>query len=407
MSTDPAEIVIVGAGHSGGRLAHRLRTRGYRGKLTLIGEDVHPPYERPPLSKSLLAGRTTARSAMICDPAWYATNDVSLLTEGRVVSIDQVARRLQLAESRELAYGKLVLALGARPRVLSVPGWDLPGVLVLRTIDDAERLRERLLPGQRVAIVGAGLIGLELASTAREMGCTPFLVEASDRPLGRVVPREVAAQFAALLEAHDVRCHYRSVVTKIVASDSRLAVELADGQRALCDVVIVAIGVTPNSELAEQAGLAVANGIVTDELNRTSDLNIFAIGDVACVKPKGPGTGTRLETWHNAETQADRLASLLVAGQVEAPAQAPWFWTDQFGLQIQFAGVTDGVDEVIWRRRGPQAGTVALYLSGGSVVGAAAFSHPHAMRTLRRWLIPGAAPVSRADATSFLASLNS
>lgn len=401
---DRPGVVIVGAGQSGGRLAQRLRLRRYSGRITLVGEEAHPPYERPPLSKAFLSGR--APLALLCEPAWYAENDITLRSGERVAGIDRAAQNVFLKDGTRIPYETLVLAVGARPRVLTVPGANLPGVFTLRTVGDAERLRQHLSSGQVVAIVGAGLIGLEIASTTLELGCRPLLIEAAERPLGRVMPKEVSALFAELLETRAVSSHYSARVSAITGADGKLLLQLADGRGFPCDAVVVAIGVEPNCELAAQAGLDVGNGIITDEVGRTSDPRIFAIGDAAFVS-RADGGGTRLETWHNAEMQAGRVAALIAEGQAPALNQAPWFWTDQFGLQAQFAGTTEGVEAVLCRRGDSLARSVALYLTRGVVVGGATFAHPQAMRTIRRWLTPGSPDVPRAEAATFLASLAS
>ncbi len=405
MSPVHAGVVVVGAGHSGGRLAQRLRSRGYQGRLTVIGEEMDPPYERPPLSKSVLAGRVPAEKTHLCERSWYSSNGVTLRVGSRVVGIEREQKRIALADGETIPYEKLVLAPGARPRRLGAADCDIAGVFTLRTLSDAERLREYLSPGKVVAIIGAGLIGLELASTALERGCAPFVLEAFDRPLARVVPAEVAALFSGLLETRGIRCHYNARIAAIKTGASGLAVELADGRCFPCGVLVVAIGVEPNTELAANAGIEVANGVVTDMTAQTSDPDVFAVGDAAYVRPAPDRDGARLETWHNAEVQADRLAAFIAEDPSVPAPQAPWFWTDQFGLNVQFAGNTAGVDEIVWCGPREPVRTAAIYLTRGEVVGGMTIAHPMAMRCLRRWLIPGRPRVSRAEAADLLSRL--
>lgn len=401
------QVVVVGGGHAGGRLAQRLRAKGFDGRLTIVGDEAHLPYERPPLSKGLLTGTTAIRDTFICHREWYEANGIALRLGTCAAGIDRSLRRLVLESGACIHYDTLVLASGARPRRLAVAGSDHPSVLTLRTLNDAERLRGQLLPGKRVAIVGAGLIGLEIASTASELGCRPFIVEASDRAIGRVVPVGVSAFFAELLARNRVPIYYHTTISGFCVKGAELILRLAGGVALTCDIAVVGIGVDPNCEIAANAGLEVANGIVTDEMSRTNDPRIFAIGDVACVRAGDNDSCARSESWHNAETQADRLAELIHTGRAAPASEAHWFWTSQFGLNVQFVGTASGVDEVLWCRAPDFAKAVGIYIAHDKVVGGVSVSDPRAMRQIRRWVTPGCPATTRAEAAAFVAELHS
>ncbi len=397
-------ILIAGGGQAGGRLALRLRGLGFGGSIALIGEESLAPYNRPPLSKSLLSGKSHIKQAMLSDPEWYSTNRVELRRESHIESIDPVARRVLLRDGSAVAYEQLVLSLGASPKMLPVPGGDLKGVHVLRSFDDMQRIQGLAQPGRSVAIVGAGLIGLEIAWTLKSLGCDCTLIETNSIPMARVVPNAVAQYFSGLLAHHSLPCLFNTKVTSFSRQDDRILVALSGGESIACDFVVVAIGVAPNAKLAGDINIAVDDGILTDETGRTSREGIFAIGDVARVRKGAAERGVRLETWHNAEFQAERLAEYLACGSVSPSAQTPWFWTDQFDMQSQFVGDSSAVDEVLWRRVDDGFKAIAVYLKQNRVVGGAALGVPKAMRQLRRWVEPGASGADAEQARTYLAS---
>jgi 3-phenylpropionate/trans-cinnamate dioxygenase ferredoxin reductase component len=304
-------VVIVGAGQAGFQTAASLRTEGFSGSITLIGDEPHLPYQRPPLSKAVLAGKQTVESLPFRPEKFYEDHSIELLLSQRAVSIDRDARRVGLASRTSVEYDQLVLATGARVRKLPVPG-----VLYLRDADDALELKARLESAATVAIVGGGFIGLEVASVARAMGETVTLVEAQDRLMSRCVAPVVSQFF------HDT--HMAEGVTVILNS--------TEIPRA--DLIVAGIGVLANVELAHTAGLTVRNGIVVDAFLKTGDSNIFAIGDCAEAV-----NGLRLESVQNAADQARSVATQIVHGP-SAYRAVPWFWTDQFDIKLQMAGVS-------------------------------------------------------------------
>lgn len=335
-------VLVVGAGQSGFQAVASLRDRGFDGRVVLIGDEPGVPYQRPPLSKAYLAGTAGLEQLHLRDEDFFAEKDIELVA-GRVAEIDRTASRVRLEDGTEQAYDFLVLATGARNRTLPVPGADLPGVLALRTRDDADRLRESLAGAGNVVVVGGGFIGLEFASHA---GRPVTIVEAQDRLLNRVATPEISAYFAAL---HRDAGHTVLLGQGVSAlhGDSRVReVELSDGRRLPADLVVIAVGVVPETSLAEAAGLAVENGVVVDGHLRTSDPRIFAIGDCANFPCVQAGAATRLESVQNAVDQARCVAAALTGAA--APYESlPWFWTDQSGAKLQIAGLLAGADRTV------------------------------------------------------------
>lgn len=322
-------LIIVGAGHAGGRAALTLREEGYTGRLILIGDEPHVPYERPPLSKGLLQGTADLAGCSLCDSARLAELDIEHIAGNPVARLAPQHHRLQLADGQWLPYAGLLLATGGRARRLPQ---EQANVLYLRTHDEALALRSALNPGTRLVVVGGGFIGLEVAATARGLGCEVTVLEAGPRLAGRVLPPVISQ---ALLDLHrsqgvDVRLN---VALESIQAD---AVLLVDGQRLPCDLVVVGIGMQPNIELAASAGLEVGQGIRVDAYLRTSAPNIYAAGDVC--ELKRDGLYQRQETWRNAEAQG-RHAALNLLGR-EVPFEAlPGFWSDQYDWGVQTVGV--------------------------------------------------------------------
>jgi 3-phenylpropionate/trans-cinnamate dioxygenase ferredoxin reductase subunit len=335
-------VVVVGAGQSGFQAVASLRDRGFAGRVVLAGDEPGVPYQRPPLSKAYLAGTAGLEQLHLRGAGFFAEKDIELIA-GRVASLDRAASLVRLEDGTELAYDHLVLATGSRNRTLPVPGADLPGVLTLRTRDDADRLRESLAHAGNVVVVGGGFIGLEFASHA---GRPVTIVEAQDRLLNRVATPEISAYFATL---HREAGHTVLLGQGVSAlhGDSRVReVELSDGRRLPADLVVIAVGVVPETTLAEAAGLDVANGVVVDEHLRTSDPRIFAIGDCANFPCVQAGAATRLESVQNAVDQARCVAAALT-GTEEPYASLPWFWTDQSGAKLQIAGILADADRTV------------------------------------------------------------
>jgi len=340
-------IVIVGAGECGARAAFALREKGYNGSITLIGAEPHLPYERPPLSKDGL--REQVQPKYIADAERFAASGIEVLTDSPVKAIDRVAKRVELFDGGSIAYDRLLLTTGARAR--KIPGTEVASrrVRTLRTQTDAEEIRRELLPGRKLAIIGGGFIGLELAATARRLGVEVVLIEGLTRILSRGVPAEIATVVAERHRAEGVDLRCDTKIERIDADERGVRILLANGQSIDADFLVVGIGASPNTELAEAAGLIIDNGIAVDATLRTSDPDIFAAGD-CCSYPlcHYGDRRVRLEAWRNAQDQGTLVAGNLL-GADEAITSVPWFWSDQYDLTLQIAGLADGAATTVRR----------------------------------------------------------
>jgi NADPH-dependent 2,4-dienoyl-CoA reductase/sulfur reductase-like enzyme len=375
-------IVIAGAGHAGGRAAEALRAAGHKGPITLIGSERHPPYERPPLSKELLAGASTVEKTYLRPLSWYEEAGIHLHLGAEVREIDARAQRIRLADESELPYDALLLTTGARPRRLPIPGGEGPRVFYLRDIADSLALRERLVPDARIVLIGAGFIGLEIAATAKKRGAAVTVLELAPQVLARVAPPQIADYVADLHRRHGVEILTGKVVTGIEDTGSELAILTASGERFLADVAAVGIGAVPNAELAQLAGLAVDNGIVVDQFGRSSDPAIFAAGDVTQHFNPLFGRSFRLEAWQNAQNQAIAVAKVM-AGGTEPFAEVPWFWTDQFDMNLQTAGPPGPWDQLVWRGEPGERAFTVFHLLEGKPVAATTVNNTRDMRFAR------------------------
>ncbi|MBZ9849855.1 FAD-dependent oxidoreductase [Mesorhizobium sp. CA14] len=334
-----AGMVIIGAGECGGRAALALRDLGFEGPLTLVGDEPHLPYERPPLSKEAMTGETPAIKAIATD-ALFAERSIRHIHSVRAVAIDRAAHVVQLSDGSSLPYEKLLLATGSVPRKLPMPG---PGgrCVYLRTFNDALAIRAHLSAGNRVAIIGGGFIGLELAASARRLGAAVTVIEAQPRILMRGVPAEIAEIIHKAHAAEGVTIRTGQGIAAVADDGNKVAITLADGQTIVADLAVIGIGAVPVTALAAEAGLAIDNGIAVDGQLRTADPDIFAAGD-CCSFPLAvyDGRRVRLEAWRNAQEQG-ALAAKNMLGAGEAHAAVPWFWSDQYGLTLQIAGLSD------------------------------------------------------------------
>jgi NADPH-dependent 2,4-dienoyl-CoA reductase/sulfur reductase-like enzyme len=341
----PSPVVIVGAGAGGAQVAASLRQAGFEGSITLIHGEPGLPYQRPPLSKAYLLGRLEARKLLLRQEHWYAKQRVDLVLD-RVVEIDRAGRQVHLAGGQVLPYGHLVLATGSRNRELPVPGTHLEGVIGMRTRADADELAGRIGDGVQVVVAGAGFIGLEFAAVAAAHGASVHVLELADRPMARAVS-EPTAQF--IRRAHEdwgVRFDFGQALTAIDGEGRVTGIEASDGRRLPADLVVYGIGVVPETELAEEAGLAIENGIRVDDRLLTSDPDISAIGDAASFPSAHTGGRIRLESVQNAVDQARHVAARLMGASVSYDA-LPWFWSDQGDLKIQIAGLADARDTTV------------------------------------------------------------
>ncbi|MFD4832365.1 NAD(P)/FAD-dependent oxidoreductase [Streptomyces uncialis] len=386
--TRPESVVVVGAGQGGFQTAASLREHGYPGPITLISAEDALPYERPPLSKTYLMGEADESRLWLRPATYYVRRSIDLV-RGTVTGIDPVARTVRLADGSGYGYGHLVLATGARPRTLGVPGAGLRGVHVLRTAEDAIALRASLASARHAVVVGAGFIGLEFAAAARESGCEVTVVEALDRPLARTVSARTAGHFARLHRSKGTRLLCGQGVAAL-HGDRRgavTAVELADGRRLPADLVLVGVGVTPRTELAAAAGLAVGDGITVDSRLLTGDPHISAIGDCAAFPQVRSGDLLRLESVQNAVGHA-RLVAARLTGAPGSYEEAPWFWSDQFSTTLQIAGHADGHDEEVLLGDGPRAFSVLLF-RGGTLLAVESVNRPVDHLAARRLMQPG------------------
>ncbi|MGH9133509.1 MAG: NAD(P)/FAD-dependent oxidoreductase, partial [Ilumatobacteraceae bacterium] len=343
-------VVIVGAGECGARVALALRERGWDGTITLIGDETDLPYERPPLSKQALTDEIEPPPATICADERFAERGIEVVLGVVAESIDRDARQVRLGDGRRLGYEHLVLATGARARTLdAIEGGEM--AMTLRTRAHASCLRRALTPGARLIVVGGGFIGLEVASSARLRGCDVTVVEVAEQVMSRVVPGELAAIMAARHVAEGVELRCGVGVAAVAPDGARTSVHLGDGSAIVGDVVVAGVGAVPNTELAAGAGLVVDNGIAVDEHLQTSDPAIFAAGDCCSFPhPLYGGRRIRLEAWRNAHDHADHVAARLTGG--DEPYQVvPWFWSDQYDLGLQIAGLPDAATSTIVRVR--------------------------------------------------------
>ena len=353
-----AGIVVAGAGQAGFQLAASLREGGFRDPITLVGDETALPYQRPPLSKAYLAGKTDAEGLFLRQPGFFAEHAIAHRPGIRAVAIDRAGRSLHLSDGQRLAYDHLVLATGARNRPLPVPGADFPNVRQLRGLADADALRTALGEARAIVVIGAGFIGLEFAAVAAARGLSVTVVEAADRPMARAVSPEIAQFFRSAHEAMGVRFAFGAGVTAVTGRDGRATgITLADGRELPADFILIGIGVLPNRELAAEAGLPAEDGVRVDAFLATPDPAISAIGD--CVRFPSPfahglspdGT-VRIESVQNAIDQGRCLAARL-NGKPAAYGALPWFWSDQGPHKLQIAGLSGPGDASVVRGSGP------------------------------------------------------
>jgi NADPH-dependent 2,4-dienoyl-CoA reductase/sulfur reductase-like enzyme len=380
-------IVLLGAGHAGGRAAEALRAAGFAGKVTLLGEERYPPYERPPLSKELLAGAVPVEKTFIRPESWYAEKEIELRLGRRAISIDRNDRQVILADGASVAYDFLLLTTGARPRQLMIAGGRTGLVNYVREIDDTLALQPRLVEGARIVVIGAGFIGLEVAAVARRKGCQVTVLEVAPTPLQRVVAHQVGAFFADLHRAEGVELR-TGVSASEIAEHRGGAIVFVEGEAIAADAVIAGIGAIPNTDLPKTAGLFVDDGVVVDEFGRTDDPRIFAAGDVTRHFNPLLGRHLRLESWQNAQNQAIAVAKAMI-GAGGPYAELPWFWTDQYDVNFQSLGATIVWDELVWRGDPATKQFLVFYLDEGRPVAANAVNSPREMRFIREILRRG------------------
>ena len=375
MSGAPQRVVIIGAGQAGGQAAYSLRLGGFAGEITLVGDEPAPPYQRPPLSKAYLKGELEAERLFLKPVDYYAEHDVDLITADAASAIRLGDHEVTLAGGRTLAWDRLVIATGARPRKLALPGADLQGVSELRTLADVDRISTAAVAGARLVVVGAGYIGLEAAAVGAQLGMKVTVLEALPQVLSRVAGPEIGAFYTRIHReaGTDVRLGVR--IEGFEGIGSVTGVRLAGGEIVPADFVLVGVGVLPNLELAREAGLVCGNGIVVDAAMRTSHPDVFAVGDVAWRPLVHYGREGRLESVHNA-IEGGKLAAAAIMGLPPPPIEVPWFWSDQFDLKLQTVGMWTGADETVVRGDPGTRAFAVFYLKEGRVIAVDAVNSP-------------------------------
>lgn len=336
--TQPSSVVVVGGGLAGAKTVEALRERGYTGRLVLIGAERELPYERPPLSKDYLMGKASRTDPQVHDGVWYADHSVDLRLGVAATAVDAAARTVTLADGTTLSYDALVLATGSEPRHLSITGSDAAGVRYLRRLDDSDAIRAVFGADSRLAVIGGGWIGLEVAAAARQAGTTVTILEAASLPLLAVLGEQIAAVFAKLHTDHGTALITGASVASISTSDGRVTgVRLADGREIEADAVVIGVGAAPNLDLARTAGLELDHGVLVDGGLRTSDANIWAVGDIANLAHPFLNSRIRVEHWASALNQP-AVAAATVLGEPAEYADLPYFFTDQFDLGMEYVG---------------------------------------------------------------------
>lgn len=369
-------VVIVGAGQAGFQLACSLRSEGFAGSITLIGEECYPPYQRPPLSKAYLLGKQDADGLLLRQMNWYAENEVRLRTDIRVARIERSAKRIILDDGGAHEYDTLVLATGARNRLLPIGAAELAGIHQLRSLDDADALLQAVSAARSIAVIGGGFIGLEFAAVARQLGRSVTVLEGQPRLMARAVAPVISDFFEALHRDAGVGLEFSTFPERFVGKNGKVsAVETADGRRFEADMVLVGIGVEANDELAAEAGLPCDRGIIVDAMLRTDDPAIYAIGD--CVQHHNAFADLRMrvESVQNAVDQA-RCVAAAIMGRDEAYRAVPWFWSDQYDVKLQMVGFSGGYDHVIIRGDQGNKQFSAFYYREGRLLGIDSVNRP-------------------------------
>lgn len=382
-------VVILGAGQAGGQCAASLRRNGFEGSIVMIGDEPHPPYQRPPLSKAYLSGEIEQDRLWVQPPEVWADQNVTLKLGICAQTIDRDSRTVELSDGTQERYDHLVLATGSRVRPLPVPGAELDGVRYLRTIADIDILKSDVLPGKRIAIIGGGYIGLEAASVARKLGADPVVIEAMERCLARVAVPELSELFETAHRARGVEILTGAQVSMIEGEDRAESVVLASGKRLDVDSVLVGIGILPNQEIADEDGLAVGNGIEIDAECRTSDPDIYAIGDCAAQINWLTGKRVRLESVPNALDQAKHAAAAITGTPAPRP-EVPWFWSDQFDLKLQTAGLFQDADQLVMRGEGETR--TFFHLKDGVLIAADCVNDPQSFMAAKMMIMKSARP---------------
>jgi 3-phenylpropionate/trans-cinnamate dioxygenase ferredoxin reductase component len=397
--TGSSRIVVIGGGQAGAQALQSLRQGGYTGALTMIGDEPALPYQRPPLSKAYMKGEMTEERLYFRPAPWYQDQNIEVILSTRATGIDRTNRKVELTHGGHVDYDALIIATGSRPRPLPLKGATLQGVHDLRDLSDVERIRPNMIAGRKMVIIGAGYIGLEAAAVARQMGLDVTVLEMAPRVLARVTSPVMSAFFETEHHAQGVTILTDARLDHLDATDGKVsAAILADGTRLDADIVLVGIGILPNEELARDAGIACNNGILVDRDARTSDPRVFAAGDCASRPLVHYGRSGRLESVHNAIEQG-KLAAAAILGKPRPAEDCPWFWSDQYDLKLQIAGLSQDYDEIVVRGDPKDRKFAAFYLRNGTLIAVDAVNSAPEFLASKKLIMTGAkiAPATLGD----------
>ena len=368
-------IVVIGAGQAGLQTIMSLRQTGYESAITLVGDEAFLPYQRPPLSKAYLSGNMERERLFLKPDEFFTDNNVTLKLDTSVESLDAAAKSVTLSNGETLSFEYAVIATGSRPRLLNVPGRELANIFDLRGMADIDAMQPHFVEGKKLVVVGGGYIGLEAAAVAAGMGLSVHVLETAPRLLARVAEPEISDFYTRIHQAHGVTLVTESQMTGFVGDGAVSGVEMADGSIIDADIVITGIGILPNVEIAETAGLAVENGIVVNEVGQTSDAHIFAAGDCTSHPNDLLGRTMRLESVPNAIEQGKAVASA-ICGTPKPYHQVPWFWSDQYDVKLQIAGVPTQIDSKVLRGDDSSNSFAWFYFTGDKLTGVTAINRP-------------------------------
>ncbi len=380
--------VIVGAGHAAGQAVASLRQGGYSGRIVLVGDEPHVPYQRPPLSKKFLAGELDLHRLYFRPEKFYPDHDIDLRLSTRAEKIDRAGQNLLLSDGTNIHYDNLLLTTGSKVRKMDVPGSDLDGIRYLRSIDDVLSIRQKFSPGARLVIVGAGYIGLEVAAVSVSQGINVTVLEMENRVMKRAVGPAISDFFAALHRRAGVDLRFGYRVESFEGSKSVSTVVCQENERFEADLVIVGVGIRPRVELAERAGLACDDGIVVDESCVTEDQHILAAGDCTSHPNAVLGRRARLESVHSALEQA-KIAAAKICGKPPPEIHAPWFWSDQYDVKLQIVGLAEGYDQTILRGDPESESFAVFYLANGRLLAVDAVNRPREFMIAKKLVAQG------------------
>ena len=380
--------VVIGAGHAGGRAVEAMRNAGFEGEIVLVGAEKHLPYERPPLSKEILQAKSDYIFPYIRPQEYFDEQKIELRLGNTATAIAPMAKSVTLANGETISYDKLLLTTGGRVRTLPLPGDNLNGVHYLRTLDEGHAIEAALGKGKKLVVIGGGFIGLEVAASARQRGGSVNVLEITDRLMGRGVPHSISQYFLDLHLSNGVDIHLGTGVERIEGDGVVSGITTSTGEHLDADMVVIGIGIIPETDLAEDAGLKVKNGIIVDEFCRTSATDIYAAGDVTSHFSPFAGRHIRLEAWQCAQNMAIAAAKIM-CGEEAAYSEVPWMWSDQFGTNLQVAGLPDTWDNIVGRGDAASGNYIGFVLNGGNISGAIALNQPRDLRLARRMMDAG------------------